>query len=144
MGVPPPPKETEVEKTARFTRHLLQGIVIVIIIVVIVVALGFAYNAYQSINQVQLKVQYSGSWSGTYNIDGSITPFNGNGAQTITLDRPSQSGVWIIGATATAEIQGGSSGTLTISILKMDGTVLQTASTNSAYEGVAVIVDLGT
>jgi hypothetical protein len=41
-------KESEVEKTARFTRHLLQGIVIVIVIVVIVVKAGFAYNGYQS------------------------------------------------------------------------------------------------
>jgi hypothetical protein len=138
MGLPPPPRESEVEKTARFTRHLLMGIVIVVIIVAVVVAVVFVYNAVSQINQVQIRVQYSGSWTGAYfnGVNGE-TSFSGNGDKTIILDRASANGVWIIEADAMPT--DGGSGTLTISILKMDGTVLQTSSSNTAYGGLATV-----
>ncbi len=145
MGLPPPPpRESEVEKTARFTRHLVQGIVIVIAIVVIVVIAGFAYNTYTSnsnITQVQIKVQYSGSWSGAYG-GGSIAnvqSWSGTGTQTVILDKSSSPWVVVAGA-AKAD---GSSGTLTISILKMDGTVLATSSTSTPYALTTVSYNFG-
>ena len=46
MGLPPP-KESEIEKTARFTRHLLKGIVVFFIIVIIVAGVGAFWFLHQ-------------------------------------------------------------------------------------------------
>jgi Tfp pilus assembly major pilin PilA len=136
----PPPNESEVEKTARFNRHLLMGIVAVIVIVVILVIAVFAYNAYFSsnarVNEVQLRVQYSGSWVGAYTSGGSQNTFSGNGDKTMFLDRPSQNQDWTIRADAMKTDSSG--GSLTISILRMDGTVLQSSSSSL---GLALVSD---
>ena len=83
------------------------------------------------LNQVQIQVQYSGAWSGAYGDTGNIQSWSGTGAYTLTLDRPLGTTMWII--SANAQKQDSSSDPLTISILKMDGTVLKTSSTSTAY-----------
>src|ERR1017187_2368170 len=47
MGLPPPTKESEVEKTARFTRQFLKGIVVFLVIIIIVAGVGAFWFLHQ-------------------------------------------------------------------------------------------------
>ncbi len=114
---------------------------------------GHASTSTHLTNQVQIRVEYVGAWAGAY-ADSSTDPpvsvnWKGDGTSTITVDRPSNSnGVWVLSANAqkTDDSLGRmntDNDTLTLSILKMDGTTLETAST-SALNGatqVSVIID---
>ncbi len=55
MGLPPPPRESEVEKTARFTRHAIQAIIVIAIIIAVVIGsiiLIGLYEVHQTVNSV--------------------------------------------------------------------------------------------
>jgi len=113
-------------------RILTVGILAIIAIVAVVAVMADALLLNAEITQVQVRVSYNNAWQGVYDDGANANGWNGNGAKTITLKMPSNSnGIWIV--SANARILSGSSDTLTISILKMDGTVLQSASTTSPY-----------
>ena len=122
-------------------KNILIGVLVLIIVVAVVVAAIVVTNTLET-NQVQVKVSYSGSWSGSYGTTSSFVIWKGTGDKTVIVNKPSGSGKLFI-VSATAQKQDDSSNTLTISILKMDGTVLQTASTSDAYGSAQVSVDAG-
>lgn len=79
---------------------------------------------------VQVKVTYSGKWSGAIGSGGSSNTVSGTGDKVIDLD---EGGI----VSANAQKQDASSETLKIQILK-DGKVIEEASTDSEY-GVASV-----
>jgi len=85
---------------------------------------------------VLIKVEYSGEWQGAYGDVYGIVSWNGNGAKTITLNRPSDAYLWVV--SANAQKMDDSNGVLTIKIMKTDGTILKQASTSAPY-GVAQV-----
>jgi len=84
---------------------------------------------------VQIKVNSSGSWSGSYGDESGQQSIDGTGSKTITMEgNPSI-------VSATFQKQSGGSGKLTVSIIK-DGSVLETKSTTAAYGVVSVSTSL--
>ena len=79
---------------------------------------------------VQIKISYSGKWSGAVSTGGSTNSISGTGDKIIDLDKGGM-------VSANAQKQDSSSGNLTIQILK-DGKVVEEASTDSEY-GVAQV-----
>jgi hypothetical protein len=100
--------------------------------------------------KVQLQIQYSGNWTADYGsgtsteiaIEGET--FNGTGSKTLTITRPDSSDpVWAmtLSAKKTDIVLPGMSAIddpLTISILKLDGTVLDTSSVSALNETIIV------
>lgn len=80
---------------------------------------------------VQVKVIYSGDWSGAVGDDGSTNSVSGSGEETIDID----DGAMIV--SANAQKKDASSEELTIQILK-DGKVIKESSTDAEY-GVASV-----
>jgi hypothetical protein len=135
--------QTTAQPVENKKKNMLIGVVVLIVIVVVLVVAVIALlpnnlGSSSQTNQVQVQVSYSGSWSGAYATTSSTVSWSGTGDKTITVTRPSGTNGAIFIVSANAQKQDSSSGTLTISILNMDGTVLQTADTNTAY-GVAQI-----
>jgi hypothetical protein len=81
--------------------------------------------------QVKVEVSYSGKWQGAVGDLASIVSWSGDDQRTLTLARTRPVGIWIV--SANAQKMDNSSSILTISIVRMDGTVIKTASTNTAY-----------
>lgn len=94
-----------------------------------------------SADQVVLRVDYNGAWSGAYGDTGSIQSWSGTGPYTLTLTRPSGTLLWVV--SANAQKQDGSSSALTVSIERANGAILKSSSTSTAYgvAQVAVTVD---
>ena len=86
-------------------------------------------------DRAQVIIEYSGSWSGSIYNGGSQASYEHDGAYSITFNRP-ENAVWVISAVIQKE--DGGSGILTVSIVDMDGNVLKTSSTSTAY-GVASV-----
>lgn len=132
-----------------------RALLIAVTIIIVIIGGAILYSMYLSsndnrspnyyspqVNQVKIKVHYSGSWSGAYGDAGSIQSWSGTGDYSLTLNRPSSAiSMWII--SANAQKQDDSTTTLTISIVTMDGSVLKTASTTAAYGVAQVAVDVG-
>jgi hypothetical protein len=81
--------------------------------------------------QVKVEVSYSGKWQGAVGDLDGIVSWSGDDPRTLTLARARPVGIWIV--SANAQKMDASSSILTISIVRMDGTVIKTASTNTAY-----------
>jgi hypothetical protein len=81
--------------------------------------------------QVKVEVSYSGKWQGAVGDLEGIVSWSGDDPRTLTLARARPVGMWIV--SANAQKMDDSSSILTISIVRMDGTVIKTASTNTAY-----------
>jgi len=79
---------------------------------------------------VEVKVSYSGSWSGCYGDAGSSTSVDGYGTRSFYLQSPD-----IVSAVFQKMDEG--HGTLTVEIIK-DGTVVERGSTNAQYGVVSV------
>ena len=80
---------------------------------------------------IQIKVIYSGSWTGNYADIGSSKSVDGTGTETFTISNPES-------VVSAAFQKGDDSGrTLTVEILK-DGKVVESESTSAAY-GVAMV-----
>jgi len=92
--------------------------------------------ASQEIQKVVIKVEYDGEWQGAYGDVYGIVSWNGNGAKTVTLNRPSDAYLWVV--SANAQKMDDSNKVLTIKIMKTDGTILKQASTSAPY-GVAQV-----
>jgi len=110
------------------------------LLLIICVALGLFVNAALSANddrtdQVKVVVNYSGSWSGAYTDVETLQSWSHDGSYSIVLER-SDMAMWIVSANAQKDDDSGAM--LTISIQDMDGHVLKTASTSTAY-GVAQV-----
>lgn len=116
------------------------GVIIIAITVVLgAVAIISLLNSTPSrtnggIQQVIVKVSYYGSWQGAYGSTGSIVSWSGTGSYSVTLTR--NSNIWVV--SANAQKMDDSRDTLTISIFSLDGTMMQSASTNAAY-GIAQV-----
>lgn len=85
----------------------------------------------EQVKGVQVKVIYSGDWSGAAGDTNSMNSISGSGEETIDLDDDA----YIVSANAQKQDSG--SDTLTIQILK-DGKVVEESSTDAAY-GVAQV-----
>jgi hypothetical protein len=115
------------------------ALVVVAAIVIVAVALIVSNPSLlpqSRITQIQIKVEYSGSWQGARGDLSALESWSGTGSKTVTLNRPSDASIWII--SANAQKLDDSSNTLRIMITKTDGTVLREGSTTAAY-GVAQI-----
>jgi hypothetical protein len=115
------------------------GILLVVIVVIAIVAITSIPSIMPTpkINQVLIKVEYSGAWQGAYGDQTGVTSWSSQGSKTITLNRPSEAEhIWII--SANAQKMDGSGDNLRIMITKTDGTVLKEGSTTAPY-GVAQI-----
>ena len=88
-------------------------------------------NSAPQVQGKQIKIIYSGEWSGAAGDTGSVNSISGSGDKTIDVDKDAH----II--SANAQKQDSSSDNLTIQILK-DGKVVKEASTNAEY-GVAQV-----
>jgi hypothetical protein len=130
-------------------KMLLVGVLVIIVIVAAVAAvvlmggnIGSSNNSQG--NQVQIKVTYTGDWKGSYTDLSQTVSWDGTGDKTVTLTRPSGNAglTWIVSANA-QKYDGDPTGTLTISILKMDGTVIKTASTSADYGLAQVSTTIG-
>jgi len=110
----------------------ITAVVGVAIMFAIILALGFlvgAANEHEH-DQVKVVVTYDGSWSGAYTDVETMQSWSHDGSYSVTLDRPDMD-TWIV--SANAQKADGGDGVLTISIQDMDGHVLKTASTSTAY-----------
>ena len=87
-------------------------------------------TATEEVKGTQVKISYSGKWSGAISSGGSTSSISGSGDKVIDID---ESGI----VSANAQKQDGSSKELQIQILK-DGDVVEEASTDSEY-GVASV-----
>lgn len=83
---------------------------------------------------LQLKIITDGSWSGSVMVGGTSKSIDGSGTKTLTLDGDSFDMV-----SATIQKKSGSSGDLTVQIIK-NGEVKKEESTSAAY-GVVSLVD---
>ena len=83
-----------------------------------------------------IKVEYGGQWQGACTDLTSLQSWSGTGTKTVTLNRPSDADIWIIGAAA--QKMDMSSNSLKIIIQKTDGTILHQASSFAQY-GVAQV-----
>lgn len=92
--------------------------------------------ATQEIQEVVIKVEYNGDWQGAYGDVYGIVSWNGNGAKTVTLNRPSDGYLWVV--SANAQKMDDLNEVLAIKIMKTDGTILKQASTSAPY-GVAQV-----
>lgn len=88
-------------------------------------------TADEQVKGVQVKVIYSGEWSGAAGDTSSMNSISGSGEETIDLDDDA----YIV--SANAQKKDASSDTLTIQILK-DGKVVEESSTDAEY-GVAQV-----
>lgn len=120
----------------KFNKTLLLGIALLIIVVVAGVGAFALLQKGGTTHDVQVKVSYSGYWTlqageATY----APNTISGYGDQTTTVhcDRDS----WVV--TAKAQKQDDSWNSLTVSIIKMDGTVLGSRSTADPH-GQAYVV----
>lgn len=113
---------------------MLLGLIVFIVVTVIIasILIGQATNR---VNQVEVVISYSHPWSGSLGDLGSQATYEGTGPMTYTITKGSNP----LDVAAVIQKQDESSATLTVSIIKMDGTVLKTASTSAAY-GVASVV----
>lgn len=84
----------------------------------------------QEVQGKQVKISYSGKWSGALGTGGSTKSISGSGEEVIDID---ESGV----VSVNAQKQDGSSKELTVQILK-DGKVVEESSTDAEY-GVASV-----
>ena len=82
-------------------------------------------------SNVQIRITYSGLWSGAYGDAGSMQSIDGSGSETITLDNPGS----II--STSFQKKDNSQDELKVEILK-NGQVLKSGSTTAAYGVVAV------
>jgi len=106
-------------------------IMALIVIAAIAVTLSLSSNGS---SQVKIVVEYSGNWSGNYGSLGSQNNYNGTGPQSISVQQDvAQSDI-----TVTFQKADEGTGTLTVSIEKMDGTVLATSSTSEVHGMVSV------
>lgn len=112
----------------------IAAIFLVIIMIVVIIAVVFSASNPDFLwvtNKVQIKVDYSGHWEGGYsnNDPSSYEKVITFGPYTATMDvRTDVVDFFIISANA-RKLDGGSE-TLTLSLVKMDGTVLEQVSTN--------------
>jgi hypothetical protein len=81
---------------------------------------------------VQIRITYSGAWSGSYGDAGATQSIDGTGSKVIILTNPSYNLV-----SCAFQKKDGSQDEMKVEILK-DGTVLNTRSTTAAYGVVAV------
>ena len=79
---------------------------------------------------IQVKITYSGDWSGAISTGGSTKSISGSGDETIDIEKGGM-------VSANAQKQDGSSNELSIQILK-DGKVVEETSTDAEY-GVAQV-----
>jgi hypothetical protein len=103
---------------------------IVVLVAISTVAI-FGSGSNSPVNQVEIKVQYKGSWGSTYSGISGTQSWNGTGTQTIVYNRPAGAKLWIIYANANK--WDNSSNNLVLSILKTDGTVLASSNTTAPY-----------
>lgn len=83
-------------------------------------------NPLSEITQVKVIITYHGSWKGTVGDIGSSSTYNGTGNNTITINK-TNSGLFVVSSVIARDDT--RSGTMTVKIVKMDGTVLREGST---------------
>ena len=130
-----------------FTLNLQKVAIIILVLFTIISAvlfLRYPYNLNQGINaplqEVIVEVDYSGSWIGSITNEGTHENFSGTGPGSQTIQRPSGQVVWVI--SASAQKGDGSSDTLVLRIMNLDGEVLAEKSTYVAYGLVATSVNI--
>ena len=107
--------------------------IIMALIVIAAIAVTMSLTSNGS-SQVKIVVEYTGNWSGNYGSMGSQNPYNGTGPRSISVQQDvAQSDI-----TATFQKTDEGTGTLTVSIEKMDGTLLVSSSTGQVYGAVSV------
>jgi hypothetical protein len=87
---------------------------------------GTASNA--QINEVKVVVNYYGEWSGWVN-DTSVRQVNGTGPETFYIFRSTEGAAnGTISVSACVYVTDDNIGSITVSIEKMDGTIIETSS----------------
>lgn len=106
-------------------------VLVVVIIVVVAVAAVLLLNAANN-NKVKITVECTGgSWAGAYGDSSSLNTWTGStGAKSVTIDRPANTAEWTVVANA---IMVSGSGSVTVTISKMDGTVLDEATASGMF-----------
>jgi hypothetical protein len=110
-------------------------VVIIIAVIAIVIVAVLALSGSLSTNQVKIVVHSSGSWSLGYGDQGGINTATGSGDREFVLTK-STSGQWSVAASAIKMDM--SAAQLTVTIEKMDGSVLKSSSTTT-YFGMATV-----
>ncbi len=121
----PPPQHLD-SKTNKSKTMVIGVIVLVLIVVFGCLLVGLIGNSNDG--NIQIKIIYSGSWSGSIGDDSGQRSVDGRGTQVFDMK----------GGTVVAVIQKmDSGGTLTVQILQ-DGKVIETQSTSAEYGVVSV------
>lgn len=109
-------------------KYMIGGVCIGVILVAILLMVG---SDQSTSSGTQLKIDYSGSWSGAYSDDSGTQSIEGTGPKTLNI---SSEEVYV---SADAQKQAGNSKVMTLSIIK-NGKVVANKSTSAAYGVVAV------
>jgi hypothetical protein len=106
-------------------------VIVVVIIVVVAVAAVLLLNAADN-NKVKITVECTGgSWTGAYGDSSSLNTWTGStGTKSVVIDRPSNTPEWNVVANA---IMIGGTGSVTVTISRMDGRVLDEATASGPF-----------
>lgn len=110
--------------------------VVVVIVVFLVAMLGLIYffartgtASIAPVNEVKIVVNYSGDWSGTIVNDSNFQKLNGTGPETFYASRATSGPInGTLNAAAFVYVADDNIGNITVSIERMDGTIIQTSS----------------
>jgi hypothetical protein len=114
-------------------------IVVAIIVIIGVIILSGLLNS--NSNQVRIRVDYDGTWSGAYSSSsGSFFTWSGTGSKSVVLDRPEGVDDWTIAAEVMKTDY--SDHTLTLTIETMNGRILKEVTTNTAFFPAQCVVEI--
>jgi hypothetical protein len=116
--------------------HILRAVIVGGLVLVLAIVISWMlFTQPFSPTQVKVVVEYAHPWSGAIGDLYGINTWGSTGSYTQVLHK-THSGSWIVSANAQKE--DGSTATLRISIITMDGKVLRSATTSEPY-GVAQV-----
>jgi hypothetical protein len=106
-------------------------VIVVVIIAVVAVSAVLLLNAANN-NKVKITVECTGtSWTGAYGDSSGVSTWTGGaGTKSVVIERPANTAEWTVVANA---IMIGGSGSVTVAISKMDGTVLDEATASGPF-----------
>ncbi len=129
--------------SAKSPKRSLMILALICAVIVVCLAIGDAMSnnakANPNANDTQLVISYSGPWTGNMTVGSTTTMINGTGDQSITV---SQTLTGSESISATVQKADGSTGLLTLSLVNINGNVLNSSNTTAAH-GTATVSLVG-
>ncbi len=124
----------------RFKYISAVGIAVVVVVMAFTGCIGIDESSVgSSATQAKVVVDYNGTWTGGIGTLDGVKRVDGTGHQEITVDRGNET---IFGVAALVYKTDASNATLTVSIEDMNGTVIETDSTNTPNGVVTVVAHI--